>query len=128
MCSAKNRLSFTVGCFLSLFQQLCGINAVIFYSNTIFSLDADGNEDESNDAGAKIGTALVGVVNMLATVIAIALLQYFGRKTLLVVGQVTMGISLGLLGLFFTIKELLLVKIVTLAFVAFFEFSIGPIL
>lgn len=106
-------------------QQLSGINAVIFYSSTIFS---SGNDDGSADNGAKIGTALVGVFNMVSTLVAMVLLKYFGRKTLLVFGQITMAACLGLLGLFFSTNQTLLIKVFTLAFVVFFEFSSGPIL
>lgn len=71
---------------------------------------------------------LVGVVNWAAAMIAIPLLTRFGRKFLLISGQIAMGISLLLLGIFAIIDSTTAIIIFTLCFVAFFEFSIGPIL
>lgn len=114
-----------VGIALALFQQLTGINAVIFYSNDIFTKGQTGYNSEK---AAKIGTMLVGVINWGSALIAIPLLTRFGRKTLLIFGQIGMGISLLILGIL-AIKEVNLgIKVFTLLFVAFFELSIGPIL
>ena len=125
VCKAEYRRAFLVGCFLSLFQQFCGINAVIFYSSTIFS--STGGDDDKEDRGAQIGTALVGVVNVVSTVIAIWLLKWFGRRTLLIWGQINMAVCQGLIGMFFQLGNDLAIKIMTLAFVTFFGFSSGPI-
>lgn len=103
---------------------MSGINAVIFYSTDIFTGDKVGYESEN---AAKIGTMLVGVVNWLFAMLIIPLLVKFGRKLLLIVGQVGMGICLGILGVLAIIDSQLGIKIFTLGFVAFFELGIGPV-
>lgn len=122
----RYRKAFIAGCLLAVFQQLTGINAVIFYSTDIFTRGLDPGYD--NESAAKTGTMLVGVVNWAATMITIPLLSRFGRKTLLIFGQITMGISLAILGILAIEDWAPGIKIFTLCFVAFFEFSIGPIL
>lgn len=124
-CSEKYRKAFMIGCILACFQQLTGINAVIFYSNDIFIGDKKGYDSEQ---AAKIGTMLVGVVNWAAAMIAIPLLIRFGRKTLLIIGQIGMGISLLILGVLAIKNEETAIKVFTLFFLFYFEIGIGPIL
>mmetsp|Transcript_5238 Transcript_5238/g.6216 ORF Transcript_5238/g.6216 Transcript_5238/m.6216 type:complete len:491 (+) Transcript_5238:21-1493(+) len=123
--SPRYRTAFAVGCLLALFQQLTGINAVIFYSNDIFTRGKQGYDSEH---AAKIGTMLVGVVNWATAMMAIPLLRFFGRKLLLIGGQIGMGVSLLLLAIFAITDSQVMIKVLTLFFVGFFEFSIGPIL
>lgn len=106
-------------------QQLTGINCVIFYSGDIFTRGKEGYESEH---AAKIGTMLVGVVNWASTMATIPLLSKFGRKTLLIFGQIGMSISLIILGILAIKHQDTGIKVFTLFFVAFFELSIGPIL
>eukprot|EP01067_Filipodium_phascolosomae_P006206 Filipodium_phascolosomae@DN447_c0_g1_i1.p1 len=121
----RYRMAFFVGIALSLFQQLTGINAVIFYSNDLFTIGKTGYESE---AAAKVGTMLVGVVNWASAMAAIPLLARFGRKTLLIFGQIGMGLCLGTLGIFALMDQQTGIKAVTLLFLCFFEFSIGPVM
>ena len=123
--TSKYRGAFIIGCALALCQQLTGINAVIFYSNDIFVGDKKGFESER---AARIGTVLVGIVNWASAMMSIPLLLKFGRKSLLIFGQITMGISLAVLGIFAIIENSTGIIVFTFLFVAFFEFSIGPIL
>ena len=121
----RYRMAFTIGWCLAIFQQLTGINAVIFYSGDIFTRGKVGYDSEHS---GKIGTMLVGVVNWAAAMIAIPLLTRLGRKFLLISGQIAMGASLLLLGIFAITDSTTAIIVFTLWFVAFFEFSIGPIL
>jgi MFS family permease len=111
---------------LALVQQLSGINAVIFYSKNIFTQDQDPGYDTAN--AARTGTVIVGVVNWASTMMAIPLLSKFGRKKLLLGGQVAMIATFIVLAVLAIIKVPIGIIIFTLVFVAFFEFSIGPIL
>lgn len=119
-------MAFIVGCILALVQQLSGINAVIFYSSNIFTQGRDVGYDTST--AARTGTVIVGVVNWAAAMMSIPLLSRFGRKTILIGGQIAMGISLVILAILAIVKFNTGIIIFTLVFVAFFEFSIGPIL
>lgn len=121
----RYRKAFIIGCLLAVFQQLTGINAVIFYSNDIFVGDRTGFESER---AAKIGTVIVGIVNWAFALMSIPLLTRFGRKTLLIFGQLGMGSSLLVLAILSIIGFPTGIIVFTLIFVAFFELSIGPIL
>lgn len=83
---------------LMFFQQLSGINAVIFYTVSIFK-DAGSTIDEN------LCTIIVGVVNFMATFIATILIDRLGRKKLLYISDVAMIITLMTLGTFFYYKN-----------------------
>lgn len=83
---------------LMLFQQMSGINAVIFYTTSIFK-DAGSTIDES------LCTIIVGVVNFIAVFIATVLIDRLGRKILLYISDVAMIVTLAALGAFFYLKE-----------------------
>lgn len=89
-------LSISLG--LMFFQQLSGINAVIFYTTSIFK-DAGSTIDES------LCTIIVGIVNFIAVFIATVLIDRLGRKILLYISDVAMVITLAALGSFFYLKE-----------------------
>ncbi|XP_047358591.1 facilitated trehalose transporter Tret1-like isoform X2 [Vespa velutina] len=79
---------------LMFFQQMSGINAVIFYTVQIFK-DAGSTVDEN------ISTIIVGIVNFLSTFIAAAVIDKLGRKMLLYISGVSMVITLVSLGSYF---------------------------
>ncbi|OXA48677.1 Facilitated trehalose transporter Tret1 [Folsomia candida] len=83
---------------LMFFQQLSGINAVIFYTSTIFS-DAGSDMDPLDSA------IIVNGMQIVATLAAVFLVDRLGRKILLTGSAATMCVSLVLLGLFFLLKE-----------------------
>jgi len=109
-----------IGCVLSGLQQLSGINAVMFYSSTIFA---------SSGFDPRIATALVGIVNVVSTFAATFLLTFFGRKTLLWTMSFAMCADLVGLGIAFSFGENTgsLQIVLVLLFVVLFEFSLGPI-
>ncbi|XP_020293941.1 facilitated trehalose transporter Tret1-like isoform X2 [Pseudomyrmex gracilis] len=84
---------------LMLFQQLSGINAVIFYTVQIFQ-DAGSTIDEN------ISTIIIGIVNFISTFIAAFVIDRLGRKMLLYISSVSMAITLFALGGFFYVKSL----------------------
>lgn len=86
-------LALIVGVGLMFIQQLTGINTIIYYAPVIFKTAGY----ESNSA-ALIATTSVGLVNMLATLIAIWLVDKWGRKPLLILGLCGMILSLAVLG------------------------------
>mmetsp|Transcript_32703 Transcript_32703/g.28971 ORF Transcript_32703/g.28971 Transcript_32703/m.28971 type:complete len:477 (-) Transcript_32703:66-1496(-) len=122
----KYRIALIIGCFTAFFQQMTGINVVIFYSNTVFTKGQDPGYD--TEVTARTGTLIVGVVNWAATMVAIPLLSRLGRKTLMLFGQIMMGISLIILAVFSIINFSTGTIIFTLVFVAFFEIGIGSVL
>lgn len=85
-----------LGAMLGFIQQVTGINTIIYYAPTIFQLA--GFHDASSSILATVG---IGVVNVLATIFAIFMLDKLGRRPLLLTGLLGMGASLGLLSLAF---------------------------
>ena len=80
-----------VGCMISAFQQLGGINAIMFYSNMLFR--------DLSLTTTQI-TFLIGIVNFGATLVGLTLLAYFGRKTLMLFFNICMMVTLLLLSFF----------------------------
>jgi sugar porter (SP) family MFS transporter len=84
-----------VGVGLSVFQQFVGINVIFYYSNVLW--EAVGF-DESQSF---VITVITSVVNILTTLIAIALIDKVGRKPLLLVGSTGMAVSLATMAVIF---------------------------
>jgi MFS family permease len=84
-----------VGVLLSVFQQLVGINVVFYYGAVLWQAAGFSESD------ALLINVLSGVVNVTATVIAIALIDRYGRKPLLLVGSIAMMLALGVLAFVF---------------------------
>nr|ACU24752.1 AT02749p [Drosophila melanogaster] len=79
---------------LMLFQQMTGINAIIFYSTFIF-------ETAGSTLEPRISTIIVGIVQAIATIISILVIEKVGRKILLLVSACMMGISTLIMALYF---------------------------
>jgi sugar porter (SP) family MFS transporter len=119
------RPALLVGLGLAIFQQITGINTVIYYAPKI--LQAAGFNSAS---GAILATVGVGVVNVGMTVFAMFLVDRAGRRPLLLVGIAGMIIALGLLGLNFRYSsgQLAWIAVICLmGYVASFAISLGPI-
>ena len=117
------RTALLVGVVLAVFQQITGINAVIYYSPRFFEA-----------AGLARGAALLqstitGAVNVLFTLVAIAFVDRLGRKKMLLFGTAGMGLSFVLLGAAFKFHAFGSggILLFTLCYVAFFAMTQGPI-
>lgn len=86
-----------IGVWLAIFQQITGINAIIYYADQIFA--SAGFVTQS--AQTTVTTWAIGGVNVLATLIAIAFIDNLGRRKLLLTGLIGMGISLVVVGVAF---------------------------
>lgn len=129
------RRPLVVGVGLALFQQITGINAIIYYANEIFAEAGFSTPQEQ----AQATLWAIGAVNVLATFIAIAFVDRFGRRPLLQAGLVGMIVSLTAVGLAFlafdetptaaggpsTVGIITLICLVV--YIASFAFSLGPI-
>ena len=116
------RLAIGVGVALALLSQFSGINAIIYYGPKILS------EGNFNMADAFSGQILIGVINVLFTVLAIWKIDSFGRRRLLLIGASVMIFSLVMVGfLFYTDAAPLYKLIFILTFCAGFAFSYGPV-
>jgi SP family galactose:H+ symporter-like MFS transporter len=119
------RPALFVGLGLAVFQQITGINTVIYYAPKILQTAGFGSA-----SGAILATVGVGVVNVGMTVIAMFLVDRAGRRPLLLVGIAGMIITLGVLGLSFRYPsgQLAWIAVICLmSYVASFAISLGPI-
>ena len=120
------RLPLVVGIGLALFQQVTGINTVIYYAPVIFQ-----SSGLSSASAAILATAGIGIVNVVMTMIAIRLVDRVGRRPLLLGGLLGMGVSLCLLATAFLLGQggwLSLLTAATLAtYVGFFAIGLGPV-
>ena len=111
-----------IGIMLSVFQQLVGINAVLYYGSDIF-------KDAGFDTNASLfQQIIVGAVNLLFTVVAIRTVDKLGRKPLQIIGALVMAVAMLALGGAFALQ----IKGVTpllcvLLYIAGFAVSWGPV-
>lgn len=94
----SNRLALITSLSLMLFQQFSGINAVIFYANSIF-------EAAGSTLDPAICSIIVGVVQVLMTFASAVLIEKAGRKILLLQSSIVMGLCLITLGVYFKLKD-----------------------
>lgn len=121
------RPALIVGIGLAIFQQITGINTVIYYAPTI--LQGVG----FSEGGAIAATALgVGVVNVGFTVLAVYIIDRVGRKPLLIIGLIGMIVSLSLLAIVFSTGGTggatgVLATACLALYIASFAISLGPV-
>lgn len=109
-----------IGIMLSVFQQVVGINAVLYYAPRIF-----GDMGMTNPM---FNTVMMGVVNIIFTLVAIFTVEKWGRKPLLISGSI--GMAIGAFGVAFTfgVDGMQLITMISiLLYSASFMFSWGPI-
>lgn len=117
------RIALFIGILLSIFSQVTGINAIMYYAPEIFKSTGDGS------SSALLQTILVGVVNVLFTIVAIKYVDKAGRKKLLMIGTAGMAICLAIIGSAFFMGAVkgYLILITILIYIAFFALSLGPL-
>jgi SP family galactose:H+ symporter-like MFS transporter len=121
------RRSVLLGAVLQIFQQLTGINVVMYYAPRIFGLAGFATHEQQLWA-----TVVVGLVNVLATFGAIALVDRWGRKPILYAGCAVMALGMGALGVLLHVGMANAVTQMTavgslLLFIAGFAMSAGPL-
>lgn len=85
-----------LGIGLSVFQQFVGINVIFYYSSVLWRAVGFSEQDSLSI------TAITGAVNIITTLVAIAFVDKFGRKPLLLLGSVGMTVTLGTLAAIFS--------------------------
>lgn len=117
------RRALLIAVVLAIFQQITGINAILYYAPRIF-------ERAGFERISAIGqSTIVGLVNMLFTIVAILLVDKVGRKPLLLIAAAGMGVSQCLLGAAFRIENFsgTGILLLILLYIAFFAMAMGPI-
>jgi sugar porter (SP) family MFS transporter len=121
--SAKYRFPIFLAVSIGMFNQLSGINAILYYLNDIFA--RAGFSKVSGDLQA----VAVGATNLLFTVLAMLVIDRLGRKKMLLVGAVGTAASLaGVAWIFSTAKHEGLLVWLLVSFIAFFAFSQGAVI
>lgn len=114
--------SLVLGVTLFLFQQLSGINAVIYYAPTIF------NQLQIGDIQAQLwATVGLGVVNCLATLITVRWIEKIGRRPFLMIGFVAMAILLALIAFITQFTGSWVAPVALFLYIAAFACSLGPL-
>ncbi|HAZ02691.1 MAG TPA: MFS transporter [Marinilabiliales bacterium] len=85
-----------IGFGIAFFQQITGINAIFYYAPMIFGM-AGGAQDS-----AFIQAAILGLTNVLFTIVAMFLIDRLGRKPLLIIGSIGITLSLSLAAIAFS--------------------------
>ncbi|MBX0295600.1 sugar porter family MFS transporter [Haloarcula nitratireducens] len=120
------RPALVVGLGLAVFQQITGINAVMYYAPTVLESTGFG------DVTSILATVGIGAINVAATVVAIALIDRVGRRRLLLTGIGGMIATLVALGAVFYLPGFggmqgILATGSLMLFVAFFAIGLGPV-
>lgn len=89
-----------IACALQVIQQFTGINAIIYYAPKIFqSIGLSGNSVDL------LATGVVGVINFFSTIPAIMFMDRWGRKKVLIIGGVGMGVSQLIVGTLYAVYK-----------------------
>jgi len=114
-------LVVVIGILLSVFQQAIGINAVLYYAPRIF-------ESAGAEGGGMMQTVIMGVVNIVFTVVAIVTVDRFGRKPLLIIGSIGMAVGAFAVAICDNMGLKGIVPVLSIiVYAAFFMMSWGPI-
>jgi sugar porter (SP) family MFS transporter len=119
------RLVMTLGIVIGILQQVSGINAVFFYAPMIFEKSGIGTN------AAFMQAALVGLVNLVFTVVAMAVIDRLGRRPLLAFGLSGIAVCMLVLAWGFSAGDGAyprLILFAILGFVASFAVSLGPVM
>ena len=120
------RGALIVGVGLAIFQQITGINTVIYFAPTIFEKAGFGHASISI-----LATAGVGIVNVVMTYVALRLLDTVGRRRMLLTGLCGMFAMLVLLAITFSLGVSGVLAWLTVLgvaiYVAFFAIGLGPV-
>lgn len=121
--STKYRLPIFLAVSIAFFNQFAGINAILYYLNDIFASAGFSKVSSSLQA------IFVGLTNLIFTMIAMSVIDKFGRKKLLLIGAVgTSACLAGVAGVFATNTHTNLLIWLLVIYIAFFAFSQGAVI
>jgi sugar porter (SP) family MFS transporter len=119
----KYRLPIFLAITIGMFNQLSGINAILYYANEIFA--AAGYSKISGDLQA----VAIGAMNLVATLFGMTLIDKLGRKTLLIIGAIGTALCLaGVAEIFYTNTHQNYLIWLLVTYIAFFAVSQGAVI
>ncbi|PUZ22735.1 MFS transporter [Chitinophaga parva] len=127
--SMKNKTPIMLAVLFAFFNQLSGINAILYYAPRIFS------EAGFGEKASLLSSVGVGSVNFIFTLLAMNFIDRFGRRSLMLVGSFGLIVTLGLVAYSFFHKSAsndpripVAVMSCLFAYIAFFAFSQGAVI
>ncbi len=122
--SSIYRLPILLAVLIAFFNQVSGINAIIYYAPRIFEMTGLG------ESSALLSTAGMGIVNFIFTLLAMRFIDKIGRRTLMLIGSVGLIITLGLVSRAFYTESFggMAVPVLLFIYIAFFAFSQGAVI
>jgi sugar porter (SP) family MFS transporter len=119
----EHRVPILLAITIAMFNQLAGINAILYYINSIFAAAGFGR------VSADLQAVAIGATNLLFTAIAMSVIDKLGRKTLLLTGAVGMVVCLsGVATIMASGENQHLLLWMLVGFIAFFAFSQGAVI
>ncbi len=121
---SKYSKPITLAFLIAFFNQVSGINAIIYYAPRIFEMAGLGSE------ASLLSSAGIGLVNLFATLLGLSLIDKFGRRSLMLVGSFGLILALSLVSMAFYTDHLegMIVPIYLFIFIAFFAMSQGAVI
>ncbi|MGC2294178.1 MAG: sugar porter family MFS transporter [Candidatus Acidiferrales bacterium] len=119
----KYRLPIFLAVTIGMFNQLSGINAILYYLNDIFAFAG------FNKVSSDLQAVAIGATNLVFTMLAMSLIDRIGRKTLLLIGAVGTAACLGgVAAIFLSGHHQDLLVWLLVGYIAFFAFSQGAVI
>ncbi|MBN8821956.1 MULTISPECIES: sugar porter family MFS transporter [unclassified Spirosoma] len=122
--STAHKTPIMLAVLFAVFNQVSGINAIIYYAPRIFEMTGLGK------SSALLSSAGIGFINLLFTMISMNLIDRFGRRTLMKIGSVGLIITLALVARAFYMEDFngMTVPFLLFGYIAFFGFSQGAVI
>lgn len=122
--SKKYRTPVMLAMLFAIFNQVSGINAIIYYAPRIFEMTGLGT------GSSLLSTIGLGVINFIFTLLAMNFIDKVGRKTLMMIGSLGLILTLGLVSYSFYVENFngFLVPLFLFTYIAFFAFSQGAVI
>jgi SP family arabinose:H+ symporter-like MFS transporter len=121
--SWKYRFPIFLAVSIGMFNQLSGINAILYYLNDIFAYAG------FNKVSSDLQAVAIGGTNLIFTMLAMSVIDRIGRKTLLLTGSVGTAVCLGgVAAIFITQSHQHLLVWLLIGYIAFFAFSQGAVI
>lgn len=120
--SKKYRFPIILAFLFAFFNQWSGINAIIYYAPRIFESAKFGTD------AALLSTAGIGLINLIFTMVGMALIDRFGRRTLMFIGSFGLIVALAMVSQAFYSEQFNGVPIFLFVFIGFFALSQGAVI
>lgn len=122
--SKQYRLPVMLAVLFAIFNQVSGINAIIYYAPRIFEMTGLGKES------ALLSSAGIGLINLIFTMIGLSLIDRVGRRKLMLIGSYGLIFTLGMVAQTFYTQSFngIMVPIYLFVYIAFFAMSQGAVI